>query len=98
MKRSAIRPLAACALTAALLGACASGGFGEGSPVANDVYQAVKLQTVADASRVTVREAGGIVTLNGFVKNVSDVDRLVAEASAVEGVIRVRSNLTVLSD
>ena len=87
-------------LSAALLGACATGtDVGEADPLVDEVYRAIRLDPSMESSQVTVtHQGGGVVALNGFISNLTDQRSLVEAAEGVEGVTRVENNLTFQAD
>ncbi len=94
----ALRTIVPLTLCLALLGGCAGSGLRGSTPLGDEVWQAIKLEGSINTTRVNVSELGGVVTLSGFVNSLNDELLLTETAQSVEGVRRVRTNLTVLDD
>ena len=100
-RRRRLRRLAA---ALALAGAAAAGAAGcaARSPTAvADARTAVRVKTALvndvelGALPIDVRAQGGVVTLEGTVRSVAEIDRALALARGIEGVARVESALAV---
>jgi len=84
--------LIGCAATATSEG---TGGYIDDSAVTTKVKSALLGTSGVDSNQITVETFKGVVKLSGFVQSADMIDKAVAAAQSVNGVMSVTNDLTV---